>query len=274
MRRSGANRATRHERHLARAPAGRRHDLNTLVSMPEPVAMLVLGLAAFASAIVGSVAGSGGTAILMPVVVLQLGVHAGIPALTIANFVANASRVLLNYRAIDRRVAAWFLLGAVPLTLLGSWLFMRTEATVLLRLLGVFMIVMVAWRRLAPRPPRLRNPRLFAPVGAVFGLLYGFLEGVGPLMAPFFLGYGLFRGAYIGTDALGTVVIQGAKLGVFGSGDLLVGRVLASGLLMAPFMVLGTWAGKRVVERFSDRAFSLLIEATLLVSGVAFLWHG
>ena len=93
-------------------------------------------------------------------------------------------------------------------------------------------------------------------------------------MAPFFLGYGLLRGAYIGTDALGTVVIQGAKLGVFGLGDLLVGSVLANGLLMVPFMVLGAWVGKRIVNRFSDRAFTLLVEATLLVSGAVFLWRG
>ena len=248
--------------------------MSALSAAPEPLAALVLALAAFVSAVVGSVAGSGGTAILLPVVVLQLGVHTGIPALTIANFAANASRVGLNWRVIDLRVVAWFLLGAAPLTLLGSWLFMQTAPALLMRLLGAFMMLMVIWRRLAPAPPRLRSARVFAPLGVVFGFLYGLLEGVGPLMAPFFLGYGLLRGAYIGTDALGTVVIQGAKLGVFGLGDLLVGSVLANGLLMVPFMVLGAWVGKRIVNRFSDRAFTLLVEATLLVSGAVFLWRG
>ena len=118
------------------------------------------------------------------------------------------------------------------------------------------------------------NARAFAPIGAGFGLLYGFMEGVGPLMAPFYLGYGLLRNAYIGTDALCTVLVQGTKLAVFGANDLLVGRVLVCGALMMPSMVLGAWAGKRVVSRFSDRSFTLLVEATLLVSGILFVWRG
>ena len=38
----------------------------------------------------------------------------------------------------------------------------------------------------------------------VFGFLYGLTEGIGALMAPVFLAYGLVKGAYIGTDALST----------------------------------------------------------------------
>ena len=93
--------------------------------LPDPLAVTVLALAAFVSAVVGSVAGSGGTAILMPAAVLVLGVHAGIPAITIANLSANASRVALNWREVDRAVAGWFLLGALPLVCLGTWLHRR-----------------------------------------------------------------------------------------------------------------------------------------------------
>ena len=242
--------------------------------LPDALSLAVLALAAFVSAVVGSVAGSGGTAILMPAAVLVLGVHAGIPAITIANFSANASRAVLNRSQIDRRVVGWFLLGALPLVVASTWLFTRTSPEILVRALGLFMLAVVAWRRLAPRPPRVGDARVFAPLGAGFGLLYGFVDGLGPLMAPFFLGYGLYRGAYIGTDALATMTIQGTKLGVFGAGELLAGTVLASGLLMVPFMVLGTWVGKRLLDRVSDRLFAGVVEATLLVSGIVFVVGG
>lgn len=134
---------------------------------------------------------------------------------------------------------------------------------------------MVMWRQLVPRFGRLRltihSPSTFGPLGAGFGFLYGFTEGVGPLMAPFFLTYGLVKGAYIGTDALSTLTLQGTKLVVFGHYDVLGAKVLGFGLALAPFMVLGSWIGKRTMNQLSPIWFTRVIELTLLLSGLAFV---
>ncbi|MCZ6646196.1 MAG: sulfite exporter TauE/SafE family protein [SAR324 cluster bacterium] len=234
----------------------------------------LLGGAAFLAALVGSVAGSGGTAVLMPVLVLQFGVRDAIPILTIANMVSNLSRAGFNRREIVLPVVGWFSLGAIPLALAGALLFTVTPPEVLLRMLGGFLILMVAWRRLSPRPPRIGSVRWFAPLGAGFGLLGGLLEGVGPLMAPFFLAYGLLRGAYIGTDALATLFVQFTKLAVFGGAEILTPALLTAGLTLAPFMIGGAWVGKLVVNRIPERVFTLIIDLTLLVAGVGFLVKG
>ena len=133
------------------------------------------------------------------------------------------------------------------------------------------MLVTVAWRRLRPKPPRIESAVWFVPLGAAFGLLSGLLEGVGPLMAPFFLSYGLSRGAYIGTDALATVLMQVPKLAVFGGMNVLDGRILTNGLVIAPFMFLGAFVAKRIVNRISEAQFAILIDLTLLFAGVNFL---
>ncbi len=39
-------------------------------------------------------------------------------------------------------------------------------------------------------------------------------------------------------------------------------------------MILGTVAGKRMLDRISDRAFRVLVEAMLLVAGLNFLLRG
>jgi uncharacterized membrane protein YfcA len=84
--------------------------------------VVVVG-AALGSAVLGAVAGTGGTAVLLPVLVQYFGIHAAVPMLTLANFAANLSRAWLYWRAVDRSVVAWFTLGSLPLTLLGTWLF-------------------------------------------------------------------------------------------------------------------------------------------------------
>ena len=72
------------------------------------------------------------------------------------------------------------------------------------------MLASVAWRHLRGSPPRRPARRAFAAIGAVFGFLSALLGSVGPLLAPFFLAYGLVKGAYVGTEALATVVMHGA----------------------------------------------------------------
>jgi len=64
---------------------------------------------------------------------------------------------------------------------------------------------MVVWRHV-PRTSTWRpQVRAFAALGAVFSFVSALVGSVGPLMAPFFLAYGLGKGAYIGTEALATV---------------------------------------------------------------------
>ena len=84
---------------------------------------------------------------------------------------------------------------------------------------------------------------MFLPVSAVWGFLSGFAAGMGPLMAPFYLAYGLMKGAYIGTDALATVLMQATKVAVYGGTDFLQTTIVVAGLAMIPCMVLGTWLG-------------------------------
>ena len=115
-----------------------------------------MGGAAFLASLLGSVAGSGGTSVLLPVMVLFFGVREAIPILTIANLVSNLSRVAFNRREIVLPVVGWFSLGAIPLALTGAVLFTLTPPGLLTRGLGVFLLGTVAWRRLSPRPPRLR----------------------------------------------------------------------------------------------------------------------
>lgn len=234
----------------------------------------LLGIVAAFSAFVGSVAGSGGSTILLPVLVLYYGVHDAVPILTIANFSANVSRVIINRRDIVIPVVGCFVLGAFPMSLLGAWMFVVADATLLTRLLGALLIVVVIWRHLRPRPPIKRKAIWFWPVGAVCGFLEGVMGSVGPLMAPFFLAYGLMRNAYIGTDALATVAMQGTKLAVFGSAQVLKPELIVAGFTLIPFMIGGTVIGKRLLDRVPERVFALLIEGMLVVVGLNFLIHG
>jgi uncharacterized membrane protein YfcA len=248
-----------------------------MIATPEHLSAagaLLVAVVAFVAATLAAITGFGGAAVLLPVLVLSFGIRDAIPILTVAQLIGNGSRVWFNRRELDGRVVAWFALGGVPLAFLGGLLFAQAPLAALTRLLGAFLLLIVAWRRLRPgtfyRPPL----RGFALIGAASSFLSALLGSVGPLMAPFFLAYGLVKGAYIGTEALATVVMHVTKLAAYRQAAILAPGALIAGLALGPVMVLGSWSGKRIVDRLPEHVFVLLIEATMTAAGLLFLIRG
>jgi uncharacterized protein len=116
--------------------------------------------------------------------------------------------------------------------------------------------------------------RAFAILGAVFSFLSALSGSVGPIMIPFFLAYGLVKGALIGTEALATVVMHVTKLVAYGSTAILTSHSTIVGLGLGVIMIFGSLIGKKILDRLPEKIFIFLIEATLLIAGLRFLIYG
>jgi uncharacterized membrane protein YfcA len=236
--------------------------------------ILLLAGGAFVASMLAAVAGFGGAAILLPILVPIFGVRDAIPILTVAQLVGNLSRVWFNRRELDLPVVGWFAAGGVPAALAGGFLFASAPLSFLTRLLGVFLIAVVIYRHVGKRRARRLPLRAFPLIGAVFSFLSALLGSVGPIMIPFFLAYGLVKGALIGTEALATVVMHVTKLVAYGSAAVLTAAGLVAGLAVGSIMIAGSFVGKKLLDRLPERFFVALVEITLIVAGVAFLVRG
>jgi uncharacterized membrane protein YfcA len=240
----------------------------------DALTLLVLAATALLASLLAAVAGFGGAVVLLPVLVWAFGVRDAIPILTVVQLIGNAARVALNRRALVWPVAGWFAVGAVPLAVVGSLLFVTAPAPFLRRALGAFLVATVIYRHTPFGRDLKIGLRSFAVLGAGAGFGSAVLGTVGPVVAPFFLAYGLVGGAYIGTEALTALTMHAVKLTVYGSAAVLTPDAILWGALIGVFMVLGTAIGKRLLERLSARVFTRLIEVTLLVSGLQLLVVG
>jgi uncharacterized protein len=231
---------------------------------------LVASAAAFGLALLSAVAGFGGGVLLLPVFTGLFGLRLAVPMLTVTQLSSNGARVCLNRHELRWPLIGWFAAGAVPLAVAGGLLLAHAPLGPLKRLVGLFLLTVVAWRRLNPHPRRPPD-RAFAAVGAASGVGSALLGSVGPLTAPFFLAYGLTRAAYIGTEAASALAMHLSKLAAYGMGHLLTGPVLLYGAVLTPATLLGAWVGRTLAGRISDRFFVALVEAGLVASGVLFL---
>jgi len=231
--------------------------------------ILPLGIAA---GTLGGVVGFGSSVLIMPALVAAYGPKEAVPIMALAALMANASRVAVWWREVDWRVNAAYCLTAVPGAALGARALIELDARFLEGMLGLFLIAMIPIRRwLAARGIGIGLGGM-AVLGGFIGFLSGLVATTGPINTPFFLAYGLVKGAYISTEAVGSAAISMTKSIVFQRFGVLPAETIGRGLAVGSTLMLGSWLAKRIVLRFDAAQFRLLLEAMMIVAGIALIW--
>lgn len=233
--------------------------------------LLILGLGVLAGT-VGGVVGFGSSILLLPVLAATLGAKTAVPVMAVAAFMANASRAAVWWREIDWKVVGVYSAAAVPFAALGARTLVALDAHAVEGALGAFLITSVPVRRwLLARGFTIGLPGL-AVVGAVIGFLTGIVASTGPINTPFFIAYGLTKGAFLSTEALGSAAIGLTKSTVFQAMGVLTSETLLMGLLVGSALMLGSWLAKRIVQRMDASQFKILLEAMMLAAGAWMIW--
>jgi uncharacterized membrane protein YfcA len=245
-----------------------------MIEFADPVVVGGIIAAALAASTLSAVTGFGGAAIMLPVLVAAFGIRDAVPILTVVQLIGNGSRVWLNRSELHFNVVRWFAVGAVPAAIVGSVIFANAPAAVLVRVLGVFLLLTVAYRHTPVGSQTKIGLRGFLPVGGVAAFLSALTGVAGPFMAPFFLAYGLIKGAYIGTEAMATVVMHVTKLGIYGGYELLSAEILGLGAAIGGVMFVGSYLGKRLLDRVPESFFPYIVEAVMVLAGISFIVRG
>ncbi|MDQ6671724.1 MAG: hypothetical protein M3069_13435 [Chloroflexota bacterium] len=122
-------------------------------------------------------------------------------------------------------------------------------------MLGVFLLLAVVYRRTRFGRAARIGLRGFAGLGAAARFGSALMGTVGPVVAPFFLSYGLLGAAYIGTEAVTALTMHAVKLVVYGGASVLTAVAIGQGLAIGLIMIAGTYLGKRILGRLPARLF-------------------
>jgi uncharacterized membrane protein YfcA len=239
--------------------------------LPGTAGWLVLIATALLGSTVAGVAGFGAGVLLVPVAASVLGVRAAVPVLTVTMLVGNLSRLWWSRGDVNGRLATRFLAGAVPATAIGAAVFAGTRLEWLSGVIAAFLILALPLRRLLARYDLRPKMSHFPLLGAVFGFLSSIVVTIGPMLTPFFLAYGLRRGAYIATEAVCAFGMHVTRGVVFARYALITWETIVVGLVLGIAMFAGAWMGRRLVDRLSERAFVLAVEVLLVAMGLKLL---
>ncbi|MEA2846842.1 MAG: uncharacterized protein QOG78_2123 [Rhodospirillaceae bacterium] len=231
--------------------------------------VLVVG---YIAGTVSGIVGTGATIILLPILVFAFGPREAVPIMAIVALMSNFAKITSWWKQIDWRACGAYALGGVPAAALGARTLLILPERLIDVALGLFFLVMVPGRRwLASRNLKFGFWHL-AIAGTVIGFLTGIVVSTGPLSVPAFAAYGLVKGAFIATEAAGSLALYISKALTFRQFGALPSDIVVKGLISGSSVMAGTYTARLIVERLSVVTFQRLLDGVMVVSGVALLW--
>ena len=233
---------------------------------------LVLLVGAVAG-LVSGIVGTGATVILLPVLVFAFGPIEAVPTMAIVALMSNFAKITSWWKHVDWRATAAYAVGGIPGAALGAHTLLKLPPSIIDLALGVFFLVMIPGRHwLAARNYRIGAAAL-VPAGFAIGFLTGIVVSTGPLSVPLFSAYGLVKGAFIATEAAGSLALYISKAATFRTLGALPTDIILKGLIAGSAVMAGTYAARLLLERLHVATFQRLLDGVMLVSGATLIWE-
>jgi uncharacterized membrane protein YfcA len=250
--------------------------------------LILIGLAACLASALTLFSGFGLGTVLMPVFALFFPTPLAIAATAVVHFANNLFKFGLLARQADWRVVARFSVPAALTALVGASLlagFDRLpvlvqyplagathQITAVKALVGLLIIVFVGleW---SPRVQTLAIPARYLPLGGALSGFFGGLSGhQGALRSAFLLKAGLSKDAFVATGVVSAVIVDAARLIVYGTGFLTEhfsrSRELAPAVTVGVLCAFaGAVIGKRLLQKVTLRAVQRIVAGMMLLVG-------
>lgn len=233
---------------------------------------LILFIVAVISGAVASLAGFGIGSLLTPLLALKTGISVAVAGVSIAHFCGTALRFFLLRRSINRKVLINFGLTSAAGGLVGALLHNTFQNIVLTIIFGCLLILagILGITGFSARL-RLKGPVVWL-VGAVSGLFGGLVGNQGGIRSAALFGFKLDKNQFVATATGIALMVDIARLPVYlvvqWPQIILIWQFI---LIMTIGVIVGTVAGKKLLEKLPEPIFNKTVAAVILLVGILVL---
>ncbi|MDR4468594.1 MAG: sulfite exporter TauE/SafE family protein [Nitrospira sp.] len=248
--------------------------------------LLIVCIAALLASALTLFSGFGLGTLLMPVVALFFPLELAIAMTAMVHLANNLFKIGLLGRKADSSVLMQFgvpaiaaaFVGAALLTYLGEvkpiyeyQAFGSARQVSVLKLVIGVLIVSFVVLELSPTFSKIALDRRWLPLGGIVSGFFGGLSGhQGAFRSMFLIKAGLEKEAFVATGVALAVLVDIARLSVYGAGTTIQGEViewpLAIGACLSAF--LGAYVGAQMLRKVTFRSVQLMVSALLIVVGI------
>lgn len=233
----------------------------------------ILTVTSFFTSMITSVAGAGGGAILLAVLLQFMPPSAAIPFHGSVQFAANVWRFWLFRKHMNWPIIIRFSILMPFGIAFGVWLFRGMPAVLVQMSIGLFIYATLAGRFVRPMRTELLPLWTFVPIGFVAGAMNIVVGIFGPVVGALIVKRGLPKESVVGTMSVFGFLSNFLKVVGFtyvGFNILEYGPAL---LIMTPAVLIGTSLGKVVLGRFSEELFRKVFQWLLLIMATKLFFY-
>ncbi|MBP9151521.1 MAG: sulfite exporter TauE/SafE family protein [Flavobacteriales bacterium] len=228
-------------------------------------------LLALLAEILGTVGGFGSSLFFIPIASYFLDFHSVLGITAIFHVSSNISKIAFFRKGFDKKVVLWLGIPAVLFVIIGAFIskYIATEALEIG--LAIFLIVtsltFLIFKKLEIKPTVANS----VGGGVLSGLLAGVLGTGGAIRGITLAAFNMKTEVFIATSAIIDLGIDASRSVVY----TLNGYVHYHDLYLIPILlvvsILGTWIGKKILERVSQEQFKSTVLVLILITGVVTL---
>lgn len=228
-------------------------------------------LIAFGAEVAGTVAGFGSSTIALPLSLFLFDFQTALVLVTFLHIFGHLVRAAFFRRGLSLRLAMFFGIPSVALTIVGASLVAYAPQNVLKLILGLFLLLFGIVSLLKPD---LRFP----PTGTsaiIGGSFSGFFAGLigtgGALRGSFLIAFNLEKSVYVATAALIALAVDITRLPVYFASGFLAPQYYWYIPILLGVALAGSFAGRRIVERVPQEAFRNIVFIAIALIGTKFI---
>jgi len=230
--------------------------------------LLLFILLALLAEILGTVGGFGSSLFFVPIASYFLDMHSVLGITAIFHVSSNITKIVFFREGVDKMVIIWLGIPAVIFVILGAYVSKFIQTDYLEIGLAAFLIVtsltFLIFKHLNIKPTQGNS----VVGGMLSGLLAGVLGTGGAIRGIVLTAYNMKTEVFIATSAVIDLGIDASRSVVY----TLNGYVHTHDLYLIPILlvvsVIGTWIGKKILQRFSDNQFRSTVLTLILITGI------
>ena len=246
----------------------------TLLGQLDTLTLVLVALAAFATALFHSVAGFAGALLLSVCLAPLIGVRAVVPVVSLAMIISNSNRILLFRNQIDWKAYRAIMITGLPGIIAGAVIYLYLPIKAIAIVMGCFLLISIPLRRVFKKRNYNVGYRGLSIVAIVYGVISGTVFGGGMILGPFLLGAGIVGQGLVGIVAALGLTLNITKTLVFGVGSLLDREMISLGIVVGLCTIPGGMLGKWIVKNTDIEVHTVIVEVLMFAGGCYFLYQG
>jgi len=249
--------------------------------------IIILCVAAFATAVLTFFSGFGLGTILAPVFALFFPIDIAIALTGVVHFSNNLFKIALVGKNADRNVLLRFGIPAILASFAGAWLLLKIiilptivqyglwgkafEITPV-KLIIAFLLIVFSVLEISPSFQKIQFGKDKLIFGGILSGFFGGLSGIqGAIRSAFLIKSGLSKEAYIATGVVIACLVDFTRLSVYASRFTSANlhqnlTLLISATLSA---IAGAYLGKRLLKKVTLRSIQLIVAVMLIIISIA-----